>query len=74
MEIEFNPEKKYLRQKDLAIRYNVSEQHIYNLIKAGVFPPPMKMNNIKVWPIELLDKIDREKNREYIEGLDEKWR
>ena len=66
--------KKYLRQKDLAIRYNVSEQHIYNLIKAGKFPPPMKYQNMKVWPIELLDKIDSKNNSEYLDSLDEKWK
>lgn len=66
--------KKYLRQKDLAIRYNVSAQHIYNLIKSGKLPPPMEYHGIKLWPAELMDKIDSEKNKKYFEGLADKWK
>lgn len=74
VKIQFDPKKKYLRQKDLAVRYNVSEQHIMNLVKAGKFPPPMRLHNMKLWPIELLDRIDNENNNEYMKGLDEKWK
>ena len=71
---EFDSEKRYLRQKDLAARYNVSPIYIYNLVKSGVLPPPMKFEGLKVWPIELIERIDSERNQKYIESLPEKWR
>jgi predicted DNA-binding transcriptional regulator AlpA len=67
-------QKKYLRQRDLAVRYNVSEQHIVNLVKRGEFPPPMKRNNMNMWPVELLDRIDNDLNQKYFEDLAGKWR
>jgi predicted DNA-binding transcriptional regulator AlpA len=67
-------QKKYLRQRDLAVRYNISEQHISNLIKRGEFPPPMKRNNMNMWPVELLDRIDNDLNQKYFEDLAGKWR
>lgn len=66
--------KKYLRRKDLAIRYSVSTQHIYNLIKSGELPPPMVLHGAKVWPIELIESIDAERNVAYIQTLSRKWK
>lgn len=67
-------ETQYLRHKDLAARYNVSRVYVYNLIKEGKLPPPMKIKNVSVWPVELIDKIDSERNKKYIESLPEKWK
>jgi predicted DNA-binding transcriptional regulator AlpA len=74
VETNLKLQKKYLRQRDLAVRYNVSEQHITNLIKKGEFPPPMKRNNMNVWPVELLDRIDNDMNQKYFEKLGKKWK
>ena len=74
VEIESNQKKKYLRRKDLAVRYSVTEQHIANLVKKGEFPPPMELHSVKLWPVELLDKIDEEKNIKYLNKLDKKWK
>lgn len=68
-----NEGKKYLRQKDLAGRYNVSEATISGMIKRGDFPPPLIWNNIRLWPIELINRIDEETNNRYEKTLDEKW-
>jgi hypothetical protein len=74
VEIKLDPKKKYFRQRDLAVRYSVSERHISNLIKRGEFPPPMKRNNMNMWPVELLDRIDNDLNQKYFEDLAGKWR
>lgn len=67
-------EKKYYRQKDLAERYSVSAAYINTLIKRGNMPKPMKWNGVRLWPIELIEKIDREMNEKYIEKLADKWK
>ena len=66
-------EKKYLRKKDLARRYGVSEAAIYNWVKMGKLPEPMKFHGMKLWPLELIEHLDLERNIEYLEGLDKKW-
>ena len=61
--------KKYFRIKDLMTRYGYSRGHITNLIKAGTLPPPLIFNNVKQWPIEVIETIDRQRNRKYFDTL-----
>lgn len=67
-------EQKYLRQKDLAIRYGVSAALIYQMVKTKKLPPPMTINGVKVWPIELIESIDNARNSKYLENLDGTWK
>lgn len=66
-------EKKYLRQKDLAARYGISTTQIYNLVKTGRLPEPMRLHNMKVWPIELIENIDKKNNFEYFQYIGPEW-
>lgn len=42
-------EIEFLTVKDVAARVRVSRPQIYNLISAGLFPPPIKLGARSVW-------------------------
>jgi hypothetical protein len=61
--------RKYLRIKNLMVRYECSRGHITNLIDDGVLPPPMLVNGIKQWPEALIDALDRQREKDYYDNL-----
>jgi predicted DNA-binding transcriptional regulator AlpA len=57
--------QKYMRIKDIMNRYGYSRGHVTNLVNAGTLPPPMIVRNVKVWPIEVIEAIDRQRDKTY---------
>jgi predicted DNA-binding transcriptional regulator AlpA len=63
--------QKYMRIKDIMNRYGYSRGHVSNLVKDGALPPPMVLNNVKLWPAEVIEAIDRQRDKEYYQQLRE---
>ena len=38
-----------LRKKDLCARLNISERTIENMVKEGIFPPPVRVGKYVYW-------------------------
>jgi prophage regulatory protein len=54
-------EKKYLlRQKDVTAMVGFKATTLYNLIREGKFPAPLKMGTISLWSVEDIDNWFRD--------------
>lgn len=67
--IDLEPEKKYLRINDVAKRYSISRTTLQRLINDGYFPPPMRFYKMKVWPVEMIEAIDKLRNNRYLDKI-----
>jgi hypothetical protein len=61
--------QKYFRIKNMMERYSCSRGHISNLVKKGALPPPMILNNVKQWPVAVIDALDKKRDQEYFKML-----
>jgi predicted DNA-binding transcriptional regulator AlpA len=61
--------KKYVRLNELAERYGYSCRQTIRLVKTGILPQPMSLGAAKVWPIEVLEEIDKQREDTYREQL-----
>lgn len=66
-------EKKYLRWNDLSERYGVTKATITNMVKSNLLPKPMTIGTLKVWPIDLIDSIDKKNDNAYYKTIDPVW-
>lgn len=61
--------KKYLRINDVAYRYGVSRSKITKMINDGELPEPMILSGVKVWPVEVIEKMDRLRDDVYYDEV-----
>lgn len=50
---------KYITDKDLMKRYDISRATVWRWSKAGLLPKPVKLNGSTRWDIEALEKFDK---------------
>lgn len=53
-----SPDKKYLSAKNVANRYDVSQDCIYRWARVSDFPKPRKINGSTRWKVSELDEWD----------------
>lgn len=51
-------ERQFLTIEDLTKRYGISRTAVYNLVRRGEFPTPIKLGSLVRWHIREIEKYE----------------